>query len=53
MDAWETWSEIIVTMVATGVLAGFTWVLARATKQLAQASSQRVWVWCGKRKLLK
>ena len=43
MDAWETWSEIIVlfvTMVATIVLAGFTWVLARATKQLALASSQ-------------
>ena len=43
MDAWESWSEIIVlfvTMIATIVLAGFTWVLARATKQLAQASSQ-------------
>lgn len=43
MDAWGTWSEIVVlfvTMAATIVLAGFTWVLARATKQLAEVSSQ-------------
>ena len=43
MDAWGTWSEIVVpfvTMVATIVLAGFTWVLARATKQLAKSSLQ-------------
>ena len=43
MDDWGNWINTVVpavTMFATIVLAGLTWVLARATKQLARASSQ-------------
>ncbi len=43
MVGWETWTDIIVpavTMAATIVLAWFTFVLARATRRLARASSQ-------------
>ena len=43
MDGWGEWTSIIVaggTMVATIVLACFTIVLARATRQLAQASAE-------------
>ena len=43
MDGWGEWTSIIVpgvTMVAAIVLAWFTFVLARATRQLARASEE-------------